>query len=305
MKNYFFLLVFFLLLASGQAWASCLAASGGFQNLIFTVCWISGALITISGLRALFKTTAKNPQRKTGAIMFVTGMIFCFIPWGYLVSVKSFSAHLPRPCCPVEHRHDSKTTFRDMSGGCGPVCRCFDAPIPVSLNVMEKIVETKALEGDVEAQLKIGNYYYHNSQRDEDDTIAFSWWSKAAEAGNTEAQDRIALSYHVKDDLVMRWLPVSARRGNIEAMVKLASQYERGFFSREPDNFVEAYFWYNLAAAQPQCKPDNVQGQKKISQWCRTHERTPSVIMQISNQQIESVIQRVREWKPSPQMPAR
>ena len=62
---------------------------------------------------------------------------------------------------------------------------------------------------------------------------AVRWYRMAAEQGFAEA---------------MRWVRESAEQGNVKAQFTLGDMYRTG--RGIPKNFIQAYAWYNIAAAQ-------------------------------------------------------
>jgi uncharacterized protein len=86
-----------------------------------------------------------------------------------------------------------------------------------------------------------------------DYATAFAKFTKAAEAGNTSAQFRLAIMYAqgkgVPEDnrKVMFWLTKAAKAGDAEAQGELAMKYERGS-TDVPQDDVEAMFWLTKAA---------------------------------------------------------
>lgn len=88
-----------------------------------------------------------------------------------------------------------------------------------------------------------------------DYATAFAKFTKAAEAGNTSAQFRLAIMYAQgkgvpEDDIkLMFWLTKAAKAGNAEAQYELAGKYERGS-TGVPQDAGQAVTWYTKAAEQ-------------------------------------------------------
>ena len=56
-------------------------------------------------------------------------------------------------------------------------------------------LEKQASNGDVKAQLRLGELYKKGKEVSQDYTLAALWYRKAAEAGNAEAQYSLAEMY--------------------------------------------------------------------------------------------------------------
>ncbi|MBQ6647668.1 MAG: sel1 repeat family protein, partial [Muribaculaceae bacterium] len=66
-----------------------------------------------------------------------------------------------------------------------------------NLNLKGKAREyyLKAIEGDAEAQLCLGDCYYEGDGMEKDYTQAVFWYFKAAEQGNVDAAYNLGVSY--------------------------------------------------------------------------------------------------------------
>ncbi|MGN0918274.1 MAG: tetratricopeptide repeat protein [Oxalobacter sp.] len=56
-------------------------------------------------------------------------------------------------------------------------------------------LEQLAWDGNIEAQLALGWIYHNGESVQRDDKQALSWWLKAAEAGNPDAQCNVGNVY--------------------------------------------------------------------------------------------------------------
>jgi S1-C subfamily serine protease len=82
-----------------------------------------------------------------------------------------------------------------------------------------------------------------------DSTEAEKWYRKAAEQGNPNYQYEAGYYYERRKDYeeAAKWYQRAAEQGNLLAQMSLALFYQNG--TGVPKNNVEAYKWYNLAAA--------------------------------------------------------
>ncbi len=81
-----------------------------------------------------------------------------------------------------------------------------------------KALRQKAEQGDAKAQLDLGLKYVKGDGVPQDNSLAASWFGKAAEQGDATAQSMLCIAY---------------LRGNLGV----------------PQDYVEAYKWMSLAAA--------------------------------------------------------
>jgi hypothetical protein len=87
----------------------------------------------------------------------------------------------------------------------------------------------------------------------QDSDKAFSYFFKAAELGNAEAQVLVgsfySLGISVKEDQKesVKWYEKAAKQGDVTGLCALGECYKEG--NGVPQNFIEAYKWYNLAVA--------------------------------------------------------
>ena len=88
-----------------------------------------------------------------------------------------------------------------------------------------------------------------------------------------------------KDDFeVAKWAEKAARQGHTEAQNNIGRLYEEG--QGVPQNKVQAYFWYSLAAAR-----GNETAKKNRA----------AIAQQMSAEQIAEADRLVSDWKPAPQ----
>ena len=111
-------------------------------------------------------------------------------------------------------------------------------------------------QGYAAAQYKIGEMYEQGRGVRKDAGAAAMWYTLAAEQGLVEAQFKADLykkstQTERKEVLDRRARAADLReaeKGSAEAQLMVAKMYDNGV--GVPKNFVKAYMWYNLAAAQ-------------------------------------------------------
>lgn len=114
-----------------------------------------------------------------------------------------------------------------------------------------------AMQGDVEAQLRLGNSYLYGYDVPKDAVKAARWFEAAAENGNAEAQYELASMYgsyssglDVDLDKSMEWYRRSASQGYEYSQLALAYAYSLGYNSNNDTDYVKAAEWATKAALQ-------------------------------------------------------
>ena len=118
-----------------------------------------------------------------------------------------------------------------------------------------KDLETRALNGDVEAQSRLG-YIYENGLYSvkQDYAKAAEWYEKAAKQGHMLAQANLSNIYYagrgVKQDYAkaFEWVEKAAKQGDAISQYNLGIMYDQGQGVRQ--DYVKAREWYEKAAAQ-------------------------------------------------------
>ncbi len=114
-----------------------------------------------------------------------------------------------------------------------------------------------AQAGHAAAQLQVGRMYEDGRGTGRDYGSALKWYKKAAEQGLVEAQYKVmeheqspapAGALKVPDIATRAADMRRAEEGSVEAQLKVARMFGRGI--GVPKDYVQAYLWYNLAAAQ-------------------------------------------------------
>ncbi|KAG0234201.1 hypothetical protein BGW42_006839 [Actinomortierella wolfii] len=112
-----------------------------------------------------------------------------------------------------------------------------------------------AHQGDADAQFELGRLYYSGENGIlQDYTKAFEWYFRAAEQGQTQAQNNLGWMYQdgkgvAQDDTkAVEWYRLAAEQGDAKAQGNLALMYEIGRGVHKDD--LKAVEWYRLAAEQ-------------------------------------------------------
>lgn len=127
------------------------------------------------------------------------------------------------------------------------------APQPNAGSVDSGLV-AKANSGDVAAQVAIGDLYAQGGGVPRNYKQAAEWYTKAAEKSDLAAEMRLAALYRdgSKDfprDMAQaaEWYRKAAEQGDATAQGTLGTLYFMG--QGVTQNYLEAYFWLDLAAA--------------------------------------------------------
>lgn len=110
-----------------------------------------------------------------------------------------------------------------------------------------------AEQGDPEAQLQLGLLYEQGNGVARDQEEALNWFTLAAEQGNAAAQANLGDLFEFGDGIrsnkaAAHYYRLAARQGYRDAQLDLGRLYELG--KGVPQDPVEAYRWYDLAARQ-------------------------------------------------------
>jgi TPR repeat protein len=119
-----------------------------------------------------------------------------------------------------------------------------------------EIYQSKANQGDADAQFNLALLYHHGVGTPQNSKQAVYWYAKAAQQGHVNAQFKLGSLYHdglgeeVRHDLKLAvyWLTKAAEQGLVHAQYSLGHMYEYG--DGAPQDYRQAFFWYTKAAEQ-------------------------------------------------------
>ncbi len=109
-----------------------------------------------------------------------------------------------------------------------------------------------AEKNSAEAQLRLGDCYYHGNGVKKNLKEAVKWYGLAAENGHSEAQIRLGYCYYhgngVKKDLTeaVKWFICGGKNGNAAVQYLLGNCHSNGIGVKQNES--EAAKWYRLAA---------------------------------------------------------
>jgi TPR repeat protein len=116
-----------------------------------------------------------------------------------------------------------------------------------------KVIMVKAEQGDVLAQVALGKYFYNGASKSlRSEEKSFYWYEKAAKKDNLEAQIKLAEYYQVgtgvKGDLrrAEYWLLKAAEKGDVKSQSDLATYY----FAMGNEGQHKALPWLRAAATK-------------------------------------------------------
>ncbi|MFY7760998.1 tetratricopeptide repeat protein [Aquidulcibacter sp.] len=116
-----------------------------------------------------------------------------------------------------------------------------------------RVIERYAIQGDPNAQYKLGVMYYLGNGVPQDFATAAIWYRRAAEQGSPSGQRGLGGLYYVGQGMpqdyesAAMWYRRAAEQGDRSAQRSLGHLYYMGF--GVPQDFVLAHKWSNLAAA--------------------------------------------------------
>lgn len=116
--------------------------------------------------------------------------------------------------------------------------------------------------GNLSAQLMLGVLYNKGGAVPRNDKTALTWFQKAAEQGNPEAQYQVGNLYENSQlpqnyAQATAWYQKAAQKGSAKAQVRLGHIYSRGLGTTQ--NYNDAVLWYGQAALQ-----NNVEAQHSL-----------------------------------------
>jgi len=145
-----------------------------------------------------------------------------------------------------------------------------------------------AEQGNAVAQFNLGLMYNEGHGVPEDYVQARQWWEKAANQGHASAQASLGTSYLLREGVsggnyqeALRWFRLAADQGHALAQGKLGMMFHLGL--GVPQDFVQAYMWYDLAAA------DRIE---------HTASFRDALAKQMTPAQIAEAQKLARDWKP-------
>lgn len=119
-----------------------------------------------------------------------------------------------------------------------------------------QLLQPLALAGNPEAQVRLGQMYYHGQGVKEDDAEAFAWFQRGALVGHAEAQYQLANMYAFEfgvprdetdpDRAAARWYFEAARQGHPDAQYSLGILFFSGKGVMQSNE--EALRWFRRAA---------------------------------------------------------
>lgn len=115
-----------------------------------------------------------------------------------------------------------------------------------------------AEQGNAEAQLKLGEFYYKGQDVPKDNFEAIKWFRLAAAQGHAKAQFMLGTSYQFGNGVfinyfeAIKWYRLAAVQGFEPAQMFLGMSYEIG--QGVPKDYMRAYMWYNIAGASGNSK---------------------------------------------------
>ncbi|MGA3372496.1 MAG: tetratricopeptide repeat protein [Terracidiphilus sp.] len=154
---------------------------------------------------------------------------------------------------------------------------------------IDPAVLAKANAGDAAAQVLVGENYAAGNSVALDLKLAAEWYRKAADKGDIAGEMHLAALYRDggKDfprDMVQAaaWYRKAAEQGDVGAQATLGLLYSLG--QGLAQNYVEAYFWFDLAAS--------VKGPKQ-ELYSQNRQRVGA---HITTDELEEVQERVAKW---------
>jgi TPR repeat protein len=119
-----------------------------------------------------------------------------------------------------------------------------------------QLYQSKANQGDAEAQFNLALLYYSGVEVSQDCKQAAYWYTKAAEQGHVNAQYSLGNLYHDGNGIenpqdyrqAVYWYTKAAEQGHVNAQYSLGHLFNYG--DEVQQDYKQAFYWYTKAAKQ-------------------------------------------------------
>lgn len=156
---------------------------------------------------------------------------------------------------------------------------------------LDPTLPTRAQNGEVAAQIQLGQAYATGKGEPQDGNQAVVWLSKAADQKSVDAYKALGELYrngagkHFARDLVqaVAWYRKAAEANDVESQGMLGVFYSYG--QGVEQNYIEAYFWLDVAA---------LAAGPKQAQYAANRQM---IGQHITADELEAVQGRVAQWK--------
>ncbi|MDE6408374.1 MAG: SEL1-like repeat protein, partial [Anaeroplasmataceae bacterium] len=124
-----------------------------------------------------------------------------------------------------------------------------------------KLYRLAAEQGNVEAQNRLGDFYYKDNPMSSFYNESGKWYSLAAYRGNADAQYNLSHYYYIEenDEESIKWLKLAAKNGNTFAQYVLGEYYFYGLMGCE-EKLEEGIKWYKLASENGNLNAQSILG---------------------------------------------
>lgn len=150
-----------------------------------------------------------------------------------------------------------------------------------------------AAEGNSDAQVIVGEIFYHEREGQRDDAQALKWFKLAADKDHPVAQlhlgEMYAQGHGLPQDVSegVRWYQLAAEQGHPKAQYNLGVAYAKG--EGIPLDRVKAHMWFNLATSRLTADSSNRALASKNRDF---------MAGQMTQEELNSAQRLAREWKP-------
>ena len=137
-------------------------------------------------------------------------------------------------------------------------------------------LKERANQGDVSAQLKLGQMYDEGKGVAEDKEEAFNWFMKAAKQGSCEGELNVGYMYDAGEGTAedkgeaFKWFMKAAKQGHEEAQCAVAEMYYKG--EGVEINKYEAFEWYMKASGTFSTADEELEEKFGITEYSNEEE---------------------------------
>ena len=168
-----------------------------------------------------------------------------------------------------------------------------------------KWYQMASAQGNAESQFHLGLLYYNGEGVNHDVKEAFKWYQMASAQGHPAAQNALARMYLEGEEvpenpeMAGRLFFTSAQQGNAVAEVNIGMAFENGM-DGIPQDFAEAYYWYNLAL-KIKTGLDQVETGNIVPEVSKALKRVGN---RLSESQRKEIQKQVDNWDPKHRAPS-
>ena len=255
-----------------------------------------------------------NPGVVAGVLGCVFGILSIFTLGIVFVPLAAQAQVRVSNAAPDVHSKNPATTSRDSkalsTAAAAALKNAEDAEYRGDFTIAVSLFLPLANQGNAEAQVRLGLMYESGIGLPRDYAKAMILFRKAADQGDLGGALNVGSMYAngegVRKDYAKAaaWYRKAANRDDAvasrPAQIQLGQIYEEGGYGL-PQDYVQAYKWYDIGAAHTSLDAQNDCATLGIT--CPAARQRDFLAVRMTQEQINEAQQLAREWKPTTQPP--